>query len=44
MDVDCFQTLLINVTFYLQYVWKLIGNVPIKNVENEYNRHRQSKG
>ena len=32
MDVDYFQTLLINVTFYLQYVWKLIGNVLIKKM------------
>ena len=44
MDVDYFQILLINVTFYLQYVWKLIGEVQIKNVENEYNRHRWWKG
>ena len=44
MDVDYFQILLIIVTFYLQYVWKLIGSVLIKNVKNEYNRHRQSKG
>ena len=44
MDVNFFQILLINVTFYLQYVWKLIWNVLIKNVEKEYNRHWRSKG
>ena len=44
MDVDYFQILLINVTFYLQYVWKLIGDVLIKNIENEYNRQRRLKG
>ena len=33
MDVDYFQILQINVTFYLQYVWKLIVNVVIKIVE-----------
>ena len=44
MDVDYFQILSINVTFYLQYVWRLIWSMLIKNVKNEYNRYRRLGG
>ena len=43
MEVNKFQILLINVTFYLYQAQKLICNVPIKNIKKEHGRHRQLK-
>ena len=44
MEVNFFEILLIDVTFYLQLVWKLVFNVLIKNENPEYNRDRRVKG
>ena len=43
MEVNDFEILLIDVTFYLYYVQKLVFNVIIKN-KKIYNRYRQLNG
>ena len=43
MDVNTFQILLIDVTFYFYHVQKVVLNVLIK-MKPEYMRHRRLKG
>ena len=44
MEVNYFQIVLIDVTFYLQHVYNVVHNVVLKKRKTEYIRHRRSKG
>ena len=44
MEVNCFQILLIYVTFYVYHVQKVVHNDLIKKWKPEYMRHRRLKG
>ena len=43
MEVNYFQILLIDVTFYLYHVQKVVLDVLIKKLKTEYMRHRRLK-
>ena len=42
MEVDYFQIVLIDVTFFLKHIWKLV--ILCDNKKHEYNRDRRLKG
>ena len=44
MEVNYLQIFLIDITFYLKHVSKLVFNVLMKKVKHEYNWHRRLKG
>ena len=43
MEVNDFELLLIDVTFYPKHVQKLLYNVPKNNNDEKYNRDRRLK-
>ena len=43
MGVNSFQILLVDITFYIEHVQKVVHNVLIKNKKPEYMRHRRLK-